>query len=327
MNTTPDQLKNNARQWFSAEELTALQTPSALRSGLAITVNWLAIIAAFALVTTYPNVLTVLLAIVIIGTRMLALAIIMHEAAHQTLVGTRWLNDVLGNWCGAYWIFQNTGMYRQHHFKHHIRTGTAHDPDLRLCEHYPISRQRLLSNIRRDLTGLVGLKGLLGSILMLAGVIQYTVAGGKVGRINQDKSILQRIGIASLGLYGPIITNGVLIALLSYFASAWYYLIWLAAYMTIYMFVLRIRAAAEHALTDDPMDALNNARTTYTNPITRFFFAPLYVNYHLEHHMLMAVPFYQLPRMHKLLKARGAYAQSAAHEPSYGAVMRKLTRA
>ena len=38
----------------------------------------------------------------------------------------------------------------------------------------------------------------------------------------------------------------------------------------------------------------------------RLLIAPNCVNYHLEHHLLMTVPHYNLPRMHRLLRERGA---------------------
>jgi fatty acid desaturase len=34
-------------------------------------------------------------------------------------------------------------------------------------------------------------------------------------------------------------------------------------------------------------------------------FAPHYVNYHAEHHLLMTVPPYNLRRMHSMFKERG----------------------
>ena len=33
--------------------------------------------------------------------------------------------------------------------------------------------------------------------------------------------------------------------------------------------------------------------------------APNRVNYHLEHHLMMTVPHYKLPRFHRLLRERG----------------------
>ena len=48
------------------------------------------------------------------------------------------------------------------------------------------------------------------------------------------------------------------------------------------------------------------ARTTLARAWERLFVAPNRVNFHLEHHLLMTVPLYNLPRLHRLLRDRGA---------------------
>jgi len=54
----------------------------------------------------------------------------------------------------------------------------------------------------------------------------------------------------------------------------------------------------------DPTDDLRNTRTTLARWWERLLIAPNRVNYHLEHHIMMAVPHYHLPRMHRLLRER-----------------------
>ncbi len=71
---------------------------------------------------------------------------------------------------------------------------------------------------------------------------------------------------------------------------------------------------------DDPM---RNTRTTHANWLERAFIAPYFVNYHLEHHLLMAVPCYNLPKAHALMLAKG-YGPRMELEPGYLSV---LTRA
>ena len=85
------------------------------------------------------------------------------------------------------------------------------------------------------------------------------------------------------------------------------YLLWLGALLTTFNFSLRIRSIAEHALVENAEDPIRNTRTTYANWLERMLFAPHHVNYHLEHHMLMSVPSYHLPQMHRKLKERGFY--------------------
>ena len=53
-------------------------------------------------------------------------------------------------------------------------------------------------------------------------------------------------------------------------------------------------------LDENVADFRLNTRTVYMNPISRFIY--LNMNYHLEHHMFPAVPYYNLPALHELLK-------------------------
>ena len=39
----------------------------------------------------------------------------------------------------------------------------------------------------------------------------------------------------------------------------------------------------------------------------RYFIAPLNVNYHLEHHLFMFCPWYNLPKAHEMLKEKDFY--------------------
>ena len=92
-----------------------------------------------ALVARWPNVLTIVVALVVIGSRQLGLAVVMHEAAHRTLFKSRALNDWAGNWLGAYPVWTDTAPYRNYHLVHHAKTGTMEDPDLGLVTPFPIS--------------------------------------------------------------------------------------------------------------------------------------------------------------------------------------------
>jgi fatty acid desaturase len=107
-------------------------------------------------------------------------------------------------------------------------------------------------------------------------------------------------------LRGMLVTNAVLLGILVLAGHPWLYLLWGGAWLTTNMLVTRIRAIAEHSMIRDPSDPLQNTRTTLARWWERLLIAPNRVNYHLEHHLLMTVPHYQLPRMHRLLRERGA---------------------
>ena len=123
---------------------------------------------------------------------------------------------------------------------------------------------------------------------------------------------------------GFLVSNGALLALLAALGHPELYLLWAAAWLTTNTLVTRIRSIAEHALAPEPGDDLNNTRTTLARWWERFLIAPNRVNYHLEHHLLMTVPHYRLPEMHRLLRDRGALA-GACVEKSYWAILRRAS--
>lgn len=62
---------------------------------------------------------------------------------------------------------------------------------------------------------------------------------------------------------------------------------------------------AEHALGDPGGDSFRNTRTTRARWWDRLFLSLNRVNYHLEHHLAMTTPHYNLPRFHRMLRDRG----------------------
>ena len=53
-------------------------------------------------------------------------------------------------------------------------------------------------------------------------------------------------------------------------------------------------------LAENVSDHRLNTRTVLMNPVSRFIY--LNMNYHLEHHMFTMVPYYNLPKLHALIK-------------------------
>ena len=106
-------------------------------------------------------------------------------------------------------------------------------------------------------------------------------------------------------LRGVLVTNGVLLGILTLLGTPALYLLWVGAWLTTYSLVMRIRSIAEHGMIPDRLDPMRNTRTTRVNPLERLVMAPHGVNYHLEHHLMVAVPHYNLAKMHAMLRERG----------------------
>jgi fatty acid desaturase len=121
---------------------------------------------------------------------------------------------------------------------------------------------------------------------------------------------------------GVAVTNLVLFGVLAAAGHPELYLLWVVAWFTTHTLVTRLRSIAEHALTPDRSDPLRNTRTVLPAWWERLLLAPNRVNYHLEHHLLMTVPHYHLPRLHRLLRERGAL-DHACVERGYWSVLRR----
>jgi fatty acid desaturase len=289
------------REALSRDEIAGLLEKNDLRAAGSILFDWVVVFGSMAGFARWPNPLTLVVALFLIGTRQLGLAVLMHEAAHRVLFSNRSLNDWAGNWLCAYPIWTDTIPYRTYHLQHHAKTGTAEDPDLGLAAPFPITRRSLRRKIWRDLSGQTGFK--------------FAQAAWKrtFGRYGRDP-------VATRAARGVAITNGLLLALLAAFGHPELWLLWAGAWLTTNTLVTRIRSIAEHALTPDPGDPLKNTRTTLARWWERLLIAPHHVYYHLEHHLLMTVPHYNLPRMHRLLASRGAL-DGACIERSYWKIL------
>ena len=274
------------RDAISREELKALLVQSDARSWISIGLNWAIVFASMAMVAMWTNPLTIVLALFLIGARQLGFAVMMHEASHRTLLRDRRANDWVGNWLCAYPVWSDIYPYRAYHGQHHARTGTQDDPDLGLVKPFPITPASLRRKFWRDLSGQTGLKFFKASVRRT------------FGRANEDP-------VARQAAFGVVITNLVLFGVLAIAGHPWLYLLWGVAWFTTNTFVTRIRAIAEHALTPDREEPFGRTRTTIARWWERLLIAPNRVNFHLEHHLVMTVPHYRLPEMHRLLQERG----------------------
>src|SRR5262252_7063791 len=90
-----------ATDLLTHEEIRSYTRRSDLQGLRAVLVTWSLIAGSFAVLAWLPHPVTFVIAVVVLGGRQLALAVLMHEAAHGTLFRTRWLNDVFASWVCA----------------------------------------------------------------------------------------------------------------------------------------------------------------------------------------------------------------------------------
>ncbi len=292
---------------FTRAEIAAVRSTSNWKGLVSVATCWAWIFGAIALFALWPNPISFVLGLMIVGGRQLGLAVLMHDAAHGILTRHKGLNEWVGHWlCGAP-IASDMKAYRTYHLKHHRHVQQPEDPDLILSAPFPVTRASLRRKIVRDLTGQTFLK---------QRSAQLRAALGKPGEPFTKRLATFR---AKLGPF--VLTNAILLGLLALFGQAHLYLLlWLLPAATWFAFVTRIRNIGEHAVVPDNDDPLRNARTTYADPIVRLLLAPYRVSYHLEHHLFMWVPHYNLPKLHDMLLAKGLGPQMEI-QPDYWAVL------
>jgi fatty acid desaturase len=308
---TPNIRRIPARDLIPSAELARLRQRSEWRGLALIAHAWAVIFGSIALVVIFPNPITWVFAIMLIGSRQLGLAILMHDGAHGCLSANSARNMILSQWLCAFPIFADTLAYRRYHLAHHAHTQQNDDPDLPLSAPFPITRASYRRKFWRDLSGQTGYQQRKAQFLHALGDPSWPFA--------------QRLHHFRERLVPQLTANGVLIGGLALAGVWWAYpLLWLLPLLTWMMVITRIRNIAEHAVVPDCDDPLRNTRTTRAGLIERAFIAPYFVNYHLEHHLLMNVPCYNLPKLHAILM-RGPYAARMEVQPNYLRVLKMAT--
>ena len=302
------------KRFLTSDEIRPLAERSDKMGAWLVVHCWGVIALTVAAFTIWPNPLTFLLAVMIIGSRQLGLAILMHEAAHSALFRSRRANELAGEWLCGRPILAELHAYRHYHLTHHRFTQTERDPDLVLSSKFPTSRASLKRKFTRDLNGQTGVRQLAAQVMM-----SLRLAGDHEAVEAANSDFAQAFKARDLWQSFPVFIG--IIVVMGLLGEWWYGLaFWLLPYLTWFQFVLRVRNIAEHGATEVSENPLQNVRTTLANPVERLFVAPYWVNYHLEHHMVMHVPCWRLPAMHAALIDKGLGGQMRIAR-GYGAAL------
>jgi fatty acid desaturase len=275
------------------------------KAALAIARQWVIISCSLALALYFDTTMTYGIAIFVIATRQHALAILFHDAAHYRLFSNRELNDFCGNvLCGL-----PSGVilsrFRDDHLKHHWMPNTDQDPYWIIYTAnprnwvWPKTRSNAFKVFLFDLVGLNTPKTVQEFSSWLPWQNHFSRA---------DKPKPLKIG-ERLSFY---VFAACLVIFLT-FTGSWtrYLVFWIIPLFTITQFLLRLRTIAEHsALTDS--SGTDETRHVDGHWIERLSICPLNINYHVAHHLFPNIPYYNLPKMHKILTADSEF-RSRAH--------------
>jgi fatty acid desaturase len=299
-------------EYLSKEEKQTFRQANDGKAWLGFITTWGIIIAALYLVAVWPNPITIIIAMLLIGGRQLALGILLHDCSHRSWFSSNTVNDFVGHWFAGMPVLVPMNFYRPYHFSHHTKTGTEQDPDVENIKDYPVSKKSFQRKLLRDFSAQSGIKSLLALLLFVnTGRIGNARSMGVQKQKLSHKEILQ----TTFKNYRDIfIFHGAAFSLLLFLGQPYLYALWWAAYLIPYQWISRIRQIGEHgampSLAGD--DVRLTTRTTLAAWWERLLFAPHFVNYHCEHHYVPTVPGYNLKAVHLLMHERGFYQNHSA---------------
>ena len=279
---------------LTSAEMNRLGRIDAWRFCLALAFDVVVIVGAIALSERFFfSPLAYVASVILIGSRLHAFGILLHDCVHYRAFRSRKLNMIVGEVLGWTLLTTATG-YRNNHLTHHRHLNTLQDPDFvrkipQRKFHFPKKRSAVLKDLLYQLTGF--------GILEVFGQSRKSVEMNAVPR---------QVRLLRLGFYLASIALCMVTGTLSKLA-----LYWLVPMLTSFAIIFYIRSVAEHHGNLAYDHTYTNSRTTIPNAVEGFLLLPHNVGYHLEHHLFPHVPFYRLPELHRLLMERPQYAQKA----------------
>jgi len=217
-----------------------------------------------------------------LGVMLVFLFCLQHEAVHQSVFRSPWLNTATAHVCGLIVIVPAI-WFRYFHLAHHRHTQ-APDSDPELSSPRPATRAACLF----WLTGLPAWKA------HTLAVVQHAIHGTDADFVpERARRVVRREARIALGVYMAL-------AALSVYAQSTV-LLWLWIVPVLFgQPLLRVFLLAEHAGCSHSNNMLHNTRTTLTTAPVRWL--SWNMSFHTEHHVYPTVPFHRLPELHKLIR-------------------------
>ncbi|WP_085881358.1 fatty acid desaturase, partial [Roseisalinus antarcticus] len=209
-----------------------------------------------------------------------------HECGHGTAFKTDWMN----NWVyqiASFQVMRNPVSWRWSHARHHTDTAiVGRDPEIAWMRP---------PKMVEGLAHYVGVLDVWASLKVL-----WHNATGRIS--DEERTFIPeseipkavRAARVHMAIYG---------ATLALALATWSLLpLMLIGLPRIYgCWHMSMTGLLQHGgLAEDVIDHRLNTRTVYMNPVSQWIYWNM--NYHVEHHMFPMVPYYNLPKLHALIK-------------------------
>lgn len=243
---------------------------------------WLASAAA---AIASDNLLIGICAYLLGGLSLSTLSVLSHESSHNLFTRNPRIDRWIGFICGIPILFSAMG-YRIMHPIHHKRLRTVEDPDD-------------IENATKDPAVLRWVYVAVFFVSVYLYLIMVPANAFRKGmRSEKTVVILEFFGMAGIVALGWILLP-----------AQWMIEGWLLPLIVAGQ-IANIRGIAEHGMTTSGNE-MTDTRTVATHPVLSFLMCN--INYHIEHHLYPGVPWYNLPKVHKLLQEEYRIAGSSVY--------------
>jgi fatty acid desaturase len=266
-----------------------------LINAMALLFEWSAIVVIIYINQFSQPIWFSIVSVILIGTRIHALGILMHEASHFNLFTNRTWNDLITKIFITTPFFVSLDAYRKSHQLHHQYSLTEKDPTHTRKSGVPVFAfpKKAPRSLAWEL------------IKITLGYGVYLTICDLVRNRRQRSKKKSRLK-SSLNI---IIASAVLFYFLRSPFQNLFIIFWLLPTLTILPVLNYWRTISEHSA----VNAVEPTRSVVYGPILKWLLTPYNVNYHLEHHLFPKKSWFKLYRLSSLEKK-----QLAVGHTTYG---------
>jgi fatty acid desaturase len=216
-----------------------------------------------------------------------------HECGHGTAFRTGWMNDVVYH-IASFQVMRNPVSWRWSHARHHTDTIIV-GRDAEIAWMLP-------PNMLKKVLHFIGVWDVWDSLKILAKNAAGQLSDDEKDYIPESERpkavFAARVHMAIYAATAAA-TVGMLAAGMGWMAAIPFLLIGGPRIYGCWHMIMT--GLIQHGgLAEDVIDHRLNSRTCYMNPVSRFIYWNM--NYHVEHHMFPMVPYYNLPKLHEIIK-------------------------
>jgi fatty acid desaturase len=273
------------------KELKPLMKSNNHRGLLAVLYDYIQIFLAIGLSVYFQDIFVYLLVLFFIGTRQRALATLLHDSAHRVLCANSKLNDFIGKYLSGYLIFQSFKAYaRSHVILHHNFLGNAQkDPDYQYyLESGLFKNQDKKSFILKHLILPFALSKTPSFIIYLF--------KNRLGNI-RDKEFIH-IMLLWTAILLSCYHLGLLDVVLMY---------WFVPLVTTFPLISAFIEMGEHYPIIENRIPLEQTWNRFSSRFELFLTGMHNENYHLTHHLMPNIPYWNIVKAHDVLMKDSSY--------------------